>query len=237
VRAFKQLLREFWLPLLLAICWTSFVYAQKGTSLIESVTNFSTAFFLCSWATGQFFRVNKQIKVESQFVEVGDRLKILTGRLENKTDELLSSISGGDSYCVFALTNDDENAPTNLLMASHEGKHPLYDVVARVVDLDDFEGRSYPTSLIDFQAQDSVFSLGDMIPAHSLVAGQVANSNAGIKRFNIFWSARNGSFTQVLRYAFDGQIWHMATRIRKNQGAESELIYEKIPEGYPLQFE
>lgn len=65
MRTLKQILSEFWLPLLAAICWTAYVLWSKPIDLKAVISGFGPAFFLASWMTGQFFRIRKQEKVQS----------------------------------------------------------------------------------------------------------------------------------------------------------------------------
>jgi hypothetical protein len=234
-----QLLREFWLPFVISIGWSGFVYTQKPFGIVAGVTTFGAAFFLFSWATGQFFRVSKQLRVEERFSNVGDRLENLTKQIEQQTSSLLASISGGDSFCEFRLIPNTDESPSNSLIAIHVGENPLYNVNARVVDLDDYDLIIHPKNLEEATSHDYNFELGDMIAEHAQLAGDIKFWKIGAtsRRLNIFWTARNGGFSQILRYEFREGKWFSATRIRKNNGAKSEVIYEKIDAGYPVPLE
>jgi hypothetical protein len=66
LRIVKQLAREFWIPFLVALCWTAYRYhVSIGDDVISTViAAFAAAFFLASWATGQVVRFNRQQAVE-----------------------------------------------------------------------------------------------------------------------------------------------------------------------------
>lgn len=236
---FKQIFKEFWLPFALSVAWTLFVARQRNSGTVDVVTTFGAAFFLCSWATGQFFRINKQLKVEERLSGVGNRLEGLADQIEARTQKLMATISGGDSFCQFGLSLNPDGSPSNCLFANHHGEHPLYGVSVRVVDLDELESAERAVSLQELMEKDYHFELGDLIPEHAQIVGylKIPRSDATTRRLNIFWSARNGGFSQTLRYVYAEGEWHCAARVRKNYGAKSEMIFEKIDEGYPLPVE
>lgn len=62
---------------------------------------FVPSFFLLSWATGQFFRVKKQTHIDANLKGIEGRLEGLVIKIEERTTVLLSSITGGDSFCYF----------------------------------------------------------------------------------------------------------------------------------------
>ena len=66
MKIIKQILKEFWIPLLGSIIWTVINYYNSEKSVkdwTELVSIFAPAFFFLSWMTGQFFRVKKQTGV------------------------------------------------------------------------------------------------------------------------------------------------------------------------------
>ena len=68
-----QLLREFWLPLLLAIAWTTFNFIDRPFSQLsvrEVLNIFGPTFFFVSWLVAQWFRVRKQQRVEDGISEI-----------------------------------------------------------------------------------------------------------------------------------------------------------------------
>ena len=61
-----QLLREFWLPLVLGAGWTFYdAYANpEHRTAARIIPIFSASFFLLSWLSGQVVRVRRQARVE-----------------------------------------------------------------------------------------------------------------------------------------------------------------------------
>jgi hypothetical protein len=67
VKIFAQLLKEFWLPLLLGIGWTTYNVLDKPAIdwNVRNVLNiFGPTFFFMSWLVAQWYRVRKQQSVE-----------------------------------------------------------------------------------------------------------------------------------------------------------------------------
>jgi hypothetical protein len=75
-----QLLKEFWLPLILGLLWT--IYNIADTPIAEwSAKNFlnifGPTFFFMSWLVAQWYRVRKQQKVEAGLGEIQDNVRSL----------------------------------------------------------------------------------------------------------------------------------------------------------------
>lgn len=80
-RTAKQLFKEFWLPLIIGLAWTSYVVGAYG-KLTAYISNFATSFFLASWLTGQFNRIRRDHKVKDSFDSLETRLAALGISLE-----------------------------------------------------------------------------------------------------------------------------------------------------------
>lgn len=84
MRVILQLLREFWLPLLLGIAWTAFnlVDNPRATwSVREFLNIFGPTFFFMSWLVAQWYRVRKQQRVEEGLTEIQASVKALQSPL------------------------------------------------------------------------------------------------------------------------------------------------------------
>lgn len=67
MKILRQLLKEFWLPLLLGAAWTIFNFYDRPLSQwnVRTVLNvFGPTFFFMSWLVAQWYRVRKQQRVE-----------------------------------------------------------------------------------------------------------------------------------------------------------------------------
>ncbi len=234
MKIFKQLIKEFWVPLLLSIAWVSYnIFGSEASDEwnTQKVVNvFGPTFFLLSWLTGQFFRVKKQTRVEDSFSTMEARFEELLTEIERKTNEMIGHISGGNSFPYFQIGMIDSTTNTGVLMAIHEGEHPLYDVTARIVDLQKFEQIKNNISLANMSYSDTNISVGNMIPSHASMVQQWKLENDLEQSYNVFFTARNGSFTQFIRLHKINGNWVSAIKVTNRA---NEVLHEKIDDNYP----
>jgi hypothetical protein len=231
-----QLSKEFWFPLIVAVGWVLFnIYGgnagqNKPWGFKEVVNIFGPSFFLASWITGQFFRVKKQVKVESSLSVMEDRLRELLTTLEQKTADLISHVSGGASFPWIQFGMLDDNTGKGTLMVVHQGEHPLYDVAARIVDLNKFELIKNHLTADNFRQADTTIEVGNIIPGHASMVGAWKIEGLDRQNYNVFFTARNGRFTQLIRMMkIDGK-WISATKV--SNGSE-EIVHEQVSESFP----
>ena len=68
-----QLLKEFWLPLIVGIAWTLYNVSDKppeSWTIKELINIFGPTFFFASWLVAQYYRVRKQQRVESGLTDI-----------------------------------------------------------------------------------------------------------------------------------------------------------------------
>lgn len=233
MKLLKQIVKEFWLPLVLSILWVIYnIYGgnNEGQWSIQRVVNlFGTTFFLLSWLTGQYHRIKKQTKVEDSFDAIETRFKELLGQLESKTNEMIGHISGGNSFPWLQIGQINHSSDTGVLVVIHEGEHPLYDVNAQIVDLVKFEQIKQNLSLENRNFADTDIYVGNMIPLHARMLRQWKIESCPEQSYNIFFTARNGSFTQLLRLKKINGTWISATIVKKND----EVLHEEVHENFP----
>jgi len=227
----KQLLKEFWLPLLAAIVWTSYNIWEVPQWSIRTVLNvWVPTFFFVSWLASQWYRVRKQQKVETGLSNIEERIKQTLAELDAKTADLAAYITGGESVCWLIGIPVVSDIITEIAV-QHVGKHPLYEVNARIVDLEVFEEirRNLPHD--HFGRSETYHQFGNLIPGHTLVVpANISMGNASSRNFNIFYTARNGSFTQELRYRRVNGGWLYATKVSRG----NITLHEQVQEGFPL---
>lgn len=76
----RQLLREFWLPLILGIAWTTYNLADKPVNewtLKAALNVFGPTFFFISWLAAQWYRVRKQQRVEDDLAKLQSGIQAL----------------------------------------------------------------------------------------------------------------------------------------------------------------
>lgn len=231
-----QLFKEFRWPFLVAVLWTIFnVYSETADkrTIRLAVNIFGAAFFLASWAMSQWYRVRKQQSVDLGLSDIQSRLANLITQLEIKTAETTAFITGGDSVCYLTGNMGTQHHPHQVdpVWIVHHGRYPLYDIQIRIVDID------LSTALVETpmwlerrNEYETLTKLGSLIPGHAadINVALPIHPDSTVRNFNIFFSARNGSFTQLLRFRkIDGQ-WLRATKV-----VMAKTMYEDVPEGYP----
>jgi hypothetical protein len=150
--------------------------------------------------------------------------------------ESANMITGGNSFAYMGvMIPEPRSAATIVPVFAHKGKYPLYDVEARIVDLDEFRRL---TELKDFLAasralQGTSVKVGNLTPGFAATPGVVLPhlSNSDIS-YNIFYIARNGSWIQTLRMRWNENGWITADRVVG--GPERKELYRDIKPNYPL---
>ena len=62
-------------------------------------------------------------------------LRVKSDEIAKLNKEIVNQTIGGDSFCYLSVGSIDNQENIGILVVVHQGKHPLYDVNARIVDL------------------------------------------------------------------------------------------------------
>ncbi len=87
----KQLLKEFWIPLTLAVLWTClnfFTQTDKEKKWTDFINIAMPTFFIVSWMTGQYFRVRKQEQVSTSLSKIEGRVESVLTDISKQTKEM-----------------------------------------------------------------------------------------------------------------------------------------------------
>ncbi len=145
----------------------------------------------------------------------------------------INTSTGGDSFCYlqFALINGN----AGLAFAIPHGEYPLYGVAARVVNLHRFEA-SVKAGNPDLGV---TYKVGDMTYIAAFPVATIPFSSDTSQDFNIFFSARNGMWTELIRLRKVNGSWTEAIRVLRGDGGHAgkneKSIFEKIDKGFPLE--
>ena len=155
-----------------------------------------------------------------------EQLRQKNEEIARLNQETANAVTGGDSFCyLMPLGNHPEMA-----LLIHNGKYPLYDVSVRIVDLDD-PALAKPT--LSMLAANTI-NIGNVPANSSQVLSSVIKPGSDRKRLNIFFSARNGFYTQELGMILRSGQWKSATRVTRNlPDGKSETVLTKIDPEYP----
>jgi hypothetical protein len=228
MRIVGRLLKEFWLPAVIALVWTGINligYSKVDWSVVRVINIFAPTFFLVSWLTAQYFRISRQAKVEDDLESIRSKIGGLLDEFQTKTQNILGQITGGDSFCYLMIGAGQSPVLATIV---HKGDHPLYDVVARIVDLEAYHKIDANLTFQIIQKTDIYRTYGTLIPGYCKVEGEWNLGDGDCRSFNIFWTARNGGFTQRLRLRRVENKWYHATVVHRGK-----VIFEQIQEGFP----
>lgn len=229
----RQLVREFWFPGVLALCWTSYSIWQGDVSGVHGfIKTFGPAFFLASWATAQYFRVSKQARVESDLKRLQIQTNDLLKRLDSTASRLSELATGGSSFCFVTFRNVSTANQKALMDIAVIGRAPMYDVRMRVtniemlrdyVEKDDTTGAVYKAS---FER-----NFGNIASRYLDIRDWPTLGPYPVHTFNIEWTARNGSYLQQYRMRLVDGRWSNRIRIRDSGLG---ITFDQCDDDYPV---
>jgi hypothetical protein len=177
-------------------------------------------------AAGGFWAAWRQSNFNMEIREKNEEIARLQGESRN-------AITGGDSFAyalfqVFAADGSAVNAyamPDDLLLVPnfiHRGQYPLYDVAVRFANV--AGGR------LDLSSAIRDYPVGNMAAGLATVARGIRLPHHGKDlEFNIFFSARNGIWTQFLRMRWVGNGWAMANKVMRG----TQELYRETSTNFP----
>jgi hypothetical protein len=150
--------------------------------------------------------------------------------------ESANAITGGDSFAYMVLQVPDPRTGSSAIpVFVHKGKYPLYDVQARIADLDEFKRL---TDRKDFVAATAALvgttlQVGNLTPGFASTIRAVLPHPSGQNfSYNVFYVARNGAWIQSLRMRWVGDGWAMANKVMG--GTENKELFREVSPNYPL---
>jgi hypothetical protein len=157
--------------------------------------------------------------------KIGEQTKALKAAeslIVTKASETVSQLTGSNSYAVLMYVPGQ-----GYLMFAHEGKYPLYGVSARIADLDQLKATFLGTTV----------EVGDMIRGHVRIEPVPSGIPLSGDHFyaNVFFTARNGDWSELLRAVRVDGGWARAIRVigrftsLKQEIALCESVDPKLP--------
>jgi len=145
------------------------------------------------------------------------------------------SISGSASFAYIIPTFFDPTHNTPMLTLVHQGEYPLYDLTVRILDMDTFEKRARQNNSDSDKLREEVqMSVSNIAPNQTSLLKTVQLDSDPL-RWNLFFSARTGFFTELLRVRRVGNEWKTALKvIRTRPPRKDQVLLERIDSGYPL---
>ena len=234
-RTFARLWHEFKWPFAFTAIWVSYKAWDGRAAGIDAallIGAFGAAFFFFSWLWGQYNRVNRQQKVEDNLSSVESRLEKVAADLNAAADRIVSSTVGGNSFCYLLVASLPK--PQQNLFVVHVGEYPLYGVTARVVNIGIFTAKMASGSNLMHDSQfETILNIGDMVPGFGRTLPIRLDLDTYPEGANIFFTARNGAWTQLLRATQVGNDWVTATKVVRGTSEPIEVLLEQTPDEFP----
>lgn len=142
---------------------------------------------------------------------------------------ILSTITGGESFCRLSLVSINSSTNNALMIAIPMGEFPLYEVNFRIADLETFEKMPEDFTYDDFSKTQININVGNLSPGICKELGKLNLGTGNEKKYNVFISARNGFFTQLIRLMRIEGKWVMATKVMKGE----TKLWERIDSAFP----
>lgn len=181
-------------------------------------------------AGGALWSSGERTKFEHELRERSDEIAQLNR-------EIAASVTGGDSFCYLAMASlGVAEANTAILTIVQQGEYPLYDISLYITDVQAFRrahtaGQGEQTNQYKTDLQ-----VGNMSPGSAMPITNWQLPDTDEQGYNVFFSARNGFFTQELRFKRVGGSWKSATKVTKEILGVDEpvVLYEKVDPDFPL---
>lgn len=187
----------------------------------------------------QSHHINKLTEiVANKNYEIGQQNAKIAGLVQDS----LSWTSGGDSFCYFQFPIPNPKSGTIDLVLMNLGKHPIYDVVVKIRDVEGAvaawkheysKGHLPVESLVDslqlMSMGSKTISVGTMTPNILLPIGKLKLPDAEKQSYEINIMARNGHAVQMLSYRRVNGVWKGAMRTY----SKDNTIKEDIEPGFP----
>lgn len=117
------------------------------------------------------------------------------------------------------------------MIAINGGAHTVFDAQVRVADLECFDKSKTSKGAIPLESCYTILRVTNVItPNHSAgTIGQLSLAEGNVRRFNIFWTARNGDWIQYLRLVKVDGNWRSAIRVFRGE----KVLFKDIPPDVP----
>jgi hypothetical protein len=142
--------------------------------------------------------------------------------------EIANLITGGESFCYMDIGSLDPDTNRGIPVIVQQGDHSIFDINARIVDLQEFrqiKGNTFE----GFNKAQRTLQIGSLAKGTCLAMSPLDLGDSPERDFNIFFIARNGQFTELLRLRKIDAKWARAIRVKRG----SELLFEKVDDDFP----
>lgn len=134
--------------------------------------------------------------------------------------QLEESVDAADSHCYLTFTLKEADSGRFMMYATHLGNHTLHQVTGYIVDIRYMDEISKSPTLQEVQKQTNVlfdthgFEVGDLIVGTLKQMGQLqVTPRSDMYKFNIFFTAENGHWSELYRAKHLASGWTQATLV------------------------
>ena len=205
---------------------------RQSNETTAANTKLSNALSDVSKATSRIQESNAaEARARDQNTKLQQRLLDSNATISKLAQQGIDTATGGSGFCYLQFAYISEGK--GLLFAIPQGEYPLYGVKARVVDLGVFDkivkqGRQPGLGI--------TYDVGDMTYVAAFPVATIPFNDPESQDFNIFFSARNGIWSEKVRLRKVHGTWVGAIAVtrpsKKNRNSE-DTIFEKIDKGFP----
>jgi hypothetical protein len=140
------------------------------------------------------------------------------------TEQLHGQVTGGDSFCYARPVLHLAGATQFHWMFVHVGRYPLFDVSVRIVNLD------RPAHQVDLGLNRA---LGTLFPGRAH-GPMLAQTRVPLHSYNLFFVARNGAWTQEIRWVDlrEGGL-AIVDRVRREGAPADQPVHLEMSPEFP----
>ena len=178
------------------------------------------------------------VRIGRANTELQERVLEQSKDITKLSKQSINTATGGDSFGYIAAIKP-WSANSWMAVFIPKGKFPLYNVHARMVDLERFakiKDRLSQMPISEIFEGNIDLDIGDVAATGAngkLFTTPIPTSDASEHSFNIYFSARNGSWMQSLKLARINGESLQATQVRTDEGIKNKVIFEQIDNGFP----
>ena len=143
------------------------------------------------WSAGETERLNKLF--------VDGWTTPTSGKTTEINKQIASSMTEGASFAYIVPTFFEPSHNSPMLTLVHRGDYPLYDLTVRILDMATFDNMVRQNNSYSDKLREAVqLSISNIAPNQASMLKTVQLGTDPLK-WNLFFSARNGFFTEFLR--------------------------------------
>lgn len=153
-----------------------------GPSGVAFLGALLTAFGAILAGVGVFWGAQQKANFEHNLRKKSDEIAAKSNEIAELNREIANLVTGGDGFCYLAIANLDPSTNQGFLTFVNKCKYPLFDINARIVDLQEFRETN------DLLLSDVIRNI-DIIPARKahFETTPIAFGDSKKISFNIFF--------------------------------------------------